>query len=144
MHEHFCASLRREAYALLDKARLTIGQSELQRIDDPETRFLIVRRQGDLTTLVLDCVAEAMSLSESDILPERVSQINASSFPDSSGSLDTVAPQLEKLMVDAEALRARLRRLRSGIDDGVAAADRSSHTPIAHDTSHDISPKAEV
>jgi hypothetical protein len=121
MHESFCANLRREVYALLEVTRNTIGQCDVDRAQEPETSLRITRTESRLTTLVLDCVAEAMALSESTVVPEGSPLTDETLFPSASGSLDTVAPQLEKLMVDAEALHARLRRLRTGMHDSVGA-----------------------
>lgn len=130
MHESFCASLRREAYALLEVTRNTIGQCDVDRAQEPETILRITRTESRLTTLVLDCVAEAMALSESSVVPEGRPLTDEKLLPSAAGSLDTVAPQLEKLMVDAEALHARLRRLRTGVHYSVAAANGSK--PHSH------------
>jgi hypothetical protein len=130
MHESFCASLRREAYALLEVTRHTIGQCDVDRAQEPETSLRITRTQSRLTTLVLDCVAEAMALSETTVVPEGRPLTDETLLPAASGSRDTVAPQLEKLMVDAEALHARLWRLRTGMHYGVTAANGSQ--PHAH------------
>jgi hypothetical protein len=132
MHESFCASLRREAYALLEVTRNTIGQCDVDRAQEPETSLQITRTECHLTMLALDCVAEAMALSESTVVPDRSHLTDETLLPAAFGSLDTVAPQLEKLIVDAEALHARLRRLRAGMHYSVAAENRSqphSHSP---------------
>ncbi|HEX3952373.1 MAG TPA: cob(I)yrinic acid a,c-diamide adenosyltransferase [Stellaceae bacterium] len=105
------ASPRVEAYGTVDEANATIGLARLHA--DPETDAMLARIQNDLFDLGADlCTPEDGRISSKDR---------------AAGALRIVAPQVERLEHEIDAMNAELRPLDSFILPGGTAAAAHLH-----------------
>lgn len=128
MHNQFVTSLYHDACLLLLEARDLVRCEETAgEHATPDVALWVTREETRLTAICVACMAEVMAMSRGGVSSE-VDIDEAVCDPiGSSYSLDRYAPRLAQALVRAEALHARLQRLKlAGSEFGNREHDSAS------------------